>query len=214
MPANYAVAAQVVDVRNDTPRAGEAFLVDTNVWFWITYPRASLGNTPPRFYQTRDYPSYLQKALTAGATLHWTGLTLSELAHRIEKIEHEIWIATEQAAGRPTCAPKEFRHNFPAERARITLEIETAWKSVESLGSVLASPVLIDAASTTQALKEFKAAALDGYDLFLLQAARASGVMQIISDDGDFCCVAGIILFTSNYPVICAARAQGKLLVR
>src|SRR5262249_21440114 len=74
---------------------------------------------------------------------------------------------------------KEFRHNFPAERARIAREIETAWKSVESLGSVLAAPVLIDAASTTQALNEFKAAALDGYELFLLQAARDSGITQI-----------------------------------
>jgi hypothetical protein len=214
MPLNYVVRAQVVDLRRDNPKAEDSFLVDSNVWFWTTYPRASLGATPPKFYQTRDYPNYLQKALATSAKLHWCGLALSELAHRIEKVEHEIWNATEQAAGRPTCAPKEFRHNFAAERARITREIETTWKAVESLGSVLPAALLIDAAGTTQALNEFKAVALDGYDLFLLQAARASGVTQIISDDGDFCCVAGITLFTSNYPVVCAARAQGKLLVR
>jgi len=74
--------------------------------------------------------------------------------------------------------------------------------------------VVIDGARTARALSEFKSLAIDGYDLFLLQAARACGVTQIISDDGDFCIVPGVTLFTSNQTVIAAAGAQGKLVVR
>lgn len=214
MPLNYVVQAQVVDLRIDTPKPGESFLVDSNVWFWTTYPRATLGSRPPRAYQLRDYPTYLRNALSVGANLHWCGLALSELSHRIEKVEHEIWNATEQAAARPGCLPKEFRHNLPAERVRVAQEIEIAWKAVESLGSILPAPVLIDAANTTQALAELRTSPLDGYDIFFLQATRTCGVMQIISDDGDLCCVTALTLFTSNNSVLGAAQAQGKLLVR
>jgi hypothetical protein len=214
MPLNYVVQAQVVDLRTDTPQTGESFLVDTNAWFWTTYSNAGIGLPHFLRYKLSDYPGYLRKCVAASANLHWCGLTLAELAHQIEKIEYEIWNTAAQAGGRPTCKAKEFRHNYSAERARIVREIQSVWKAVESLGSVLPSPVIVDAANTASALAEFAIIALDGYDLFFLQAARAANVTQIISDDGDFCGIAGIILFTSNQNVLAAARAQGKLLVR
>jgi hypothetical protein len=43
---------------------------------------------------------------------------------------------------------------------------------------------------------------------------RAAGVAQILSDDGDFCGVAGVELFTANPHVLAAARAQGRLAAR
>jgi hypothetical protein len=39
-------------------------------------------------------------------------------------------------------------------------------------------------------------------------------VTQLISDDGDFGCVAGLTLFTANARVLTAARSQGRLLTR
>lgn len=213
MAINYAVAADVVDLRTDTPAAGDVFLVDTNVWFWTSYSRAGF-NLPHWLSQKLiDYPDYLQKCLNNGATLHWCGLTLCELAHLIEKTERDIWNDGETNAGRPTCKPKEYRHK-PAERARVIAELDVAWKAIESLGSVLPASVVVDGPNTAAALVDFKTVLLDGYDLFLLQAARASGVSQVISDDGDFCQIAGTVLFTSNPAVIGAARAQGRLIVR
>jgi hypothetical protein len=40
------------------------------------------------------------------------------------------------------------------------------------------------------------------------------GVVQVITDDGDFATVPGIQVFTANRNVISAARSQGKLLIR
>lgn len=213
MPVNYAVAADVVDLRGDTPTAKDVFLVDTNVWFWTSYSKAGLNL--PNWLRPKliDYPDYLQKCVSIGAKVHWCGLTLCELAHLIEKTERDIWNDGEAAAGRAQCKPKEYRHNA-AERAKVVAELVVAWKAVEAFGVSLPAPAVVDAANTAAALLEFKTMVLDGYDLFLLQAARSSGVSQIISDDGDFCQVAGIVLYTSNQGVIAAAQTQGKLIVR
>ena len=188
--------------------------MDTNAWLWTTYANATQRVRPERRQQLTAYTGYLQQCLQAGALCHWCGLTLSELAHQIESAEYDIWNTAEKAAGRAGGWPKEFRHNFPAERARVVQEIENAWQSVEALGTVLPVPLVVDHAATTNALAEFKTLAVDGYDLFFLQAARASGVTQIITDDGDFCGVPGITLSTSNRSVLTAAQVQGKLLVR
>jgi hypothetical protein len=43
---------------------------------------------------------------------------------------------------------------------------------------------------------------------------RSHGVVQVITDDGDFSTVPGIQVFTANRNVIQAARAQGRLITR
>lgn len=44
-----------------------------------------------------------------------------------------------------------------------------------------------------------------------LQTGPAAGNPHILTDDGDFCTLSGITLFTANRNVCEAARAQGKL---
>lgn len=213
MSVNYVVQAQVVDLRSDIPNPADRFLVDTNVWFWTVYTRLGLAPAAaqPRPNQLRDYPGYLKGALTVGADLRWSGLSFSELAHRIEKTEFDIYCKTVAGA---TPNTKEYRHNLAAERQRVMQEVETAWQAVESMGRPLEKPVLIDGAETAAALQELKARALDGYDVFALRAALATGITRILSDDGDFCVVPGITLFTANRTVLAAARIQGKLVER
>lgn len=40
------------------------------------------------------------------------------------------------------------------------------------------------------------------------------GVVQVITDGGDFAAVPGIRVFTANHNVIQAARTQGRLVTR
>jgi predicted nucleic acid-binding protein len=211
MAVNYAVQAQAVDLRTDAPKSADRFYVDTNVWFWTVYARLGLSPNPPNRNRVGVYPAYLKAALAIGADLRWSGLSLSELSHRIEKTEFEIHCQT--VAGAPP-NPKEYRHNLAAERHRVMQEVEAAWQAVESMGKPLDKPVTIDGTETAAALQELKARALDGYDVFALRAAIASGITQIISDDGDFCVVPGITLFTANRTVLAAAQAQGHLFAR
>jgi len=67
---------------------------------------------------------------------------------------------------------------------------------------------------TVGALAHLGTELVDGYDLFLRATMRSSGIVQILTDDGDFCTVPGIQILTANANVIAAAAAQGHLLVR
>ena len=209
MPINYTVRADVIDIRADGPQPTDEFLVDTNVWYWLVYTRAAMGVNPPRTRQLTDYPNYINQALSNASRMRCCGLTLAEIVHLVEKTEREIYGAS---SGFNASKTKEFRHNFPAERANVASEVRSAWAQICALASSMDATV--NDAMTSAAVLRFQAEALDGYDLFLLEAMSASGVVQVITDDGDFCGVAGIQLFTSNQAVLAAAQAQGRLIVR
>lgn len=209
MSITYAVKAEVVDIRHDTPQANDAFLVDTNVWYWMTYSRASQADHPPGQSRIVNYPNYVNAALSAGASLHWCGLSLAELAHIIEKTEREIFART---TGFDKSRNKEFRHNHPGPRSNVVVEVGTAWEQVRTM----ATPVdlLVDEAAASAVLTRFQTEPVDGYDLFMLEAISRTGILQVITDDGDFCTVSGIKVFTCNTNVINTAEARGKLVTR
>lgn len=203
MPVNYTVQADVVDITVDTPKTADMFLVDTNVWYWMTYPKAT--SYVPN--QLSEYPGYLNKALSVSAKIHHSGLSLAELAHLIEKTEREIY---EKSTG--TIKTKEYRHNLPSERSRVASEIQAAWGQVTSLAGPIS--ITIDPQTTTAALNRCQSEKVDGYDLFILESMKNHSVVQVITDDGDFATVPGIQVFTANRTVLNAARNQGKLQTR
>jgi len=204
----YSVRADVVDIRTDLPRHDDTLLVDTNVWYWVTYSRASQASRSPSRYQVRDYPLYVKNAMAAGARVCCCCLSFAELAYLIENTERDI---KSVMSGSPI-EPKVFRHNHPLDRQRVVSEISAAWAQVRSMSSsveAVVNPGLIDAAIT-----RLKTDAMDGYDILMLEAARADGTCQVLTDDGDFATVSGIRVHTSNRNVIHAARDAGKLIVR
>lgn len=203
MAVNYTVNAEVIDLRNDSPTTGDIFLVDTNVWYWITYPPASASAAS---YQSTHYPAYIASAVSIGSSLHYCGLTLAELASLIERSELRL------SAYDPS-KPKEYRHNYAAERRNVVREVETAWRQITTdyAGQL---DLVIDASTSSAAFNRFQTQLLDGYDLFLLETMRQQAVSKIITDDGDYVTVTGIQVFTANHNVITAARNQGKLVTR
>jgi predicted nucleic acid-binding protein len=208
MAINYRIQAQIVDIKIDVPHAEDIFMVDTNVWYWHTYTNASVSASP---YQIDNYPDYLIQAILANSILTYTGLILSELSHLIEQTERNLFVNS-QNLDRTRFKPKEYRHNYPSERKKVIKEIETAWSQVTSTSAPI--DVTINEVVTNSALSRFQSQALDGYDLFMLEAMKKEGITQIITDDGDFVTVPGIIVFTANDNVIRAAKAQGKLVMR
>lgn len=205
MPINYNVRAEVIDLRSDTPQDDDMFLVDTNIWFWLTYTQASASAAP---YQIRDYPTYIAKALTTKCLLSYCGLSLSELAHNIEQTERKIF----NSRSSTNLKSKEYRHNYPTQRANIVSEIEIAWDQVTLIAA--STDITVNEALTNAALNRFKTQILDGYDLMILEAMDKAGINQVITDDGDYVTVPGIKVFTANKNAIAAARNQGKLITR
>jgi len=202
------VRAQIVDIRADTPKDTDRFLVDTNAWYWLFYPRASQTPSAPQSYQLADYPAYLKKARGNSAALHCYALTFSELAHNIEKAEREIY---ESQTGY-SIRPKEFRHDYTSQRRKITALITDAWTDVMSVSNLL--DMELGTAFMQSALSLFPSVGLDGYDLFMAESALKTGVTQIITDDGDYATVPGLTIFTANLRVIQEATKVGKLITR
>ncbi len=61
MTVNYTVKADVIDIMTDSPQKGDIFLVDTNIWYWLTYPQASSSLTA---YQS-TYSNYITDTFTS-----------------------------------------------------------------------------------------------------------------------------------------------------
>src|SRR5947209_5121126 len=82
-----------------------------------------------------------------------------------------------------------------------------AWAKIkrQSLPLVLT----LDDPSTDAALVRFATQPVDGLDLFLLEGMFAASVKQVLTDDGDYCTVPGLQVFTANQRVVAAARAAG-----
>lgn len=201
------VRAQVVDIRADTPKDSDRFLVDTNVWYWLYYPQAS---RTANSYQVSNYPAYIKKAISAKSALNCCALNFAELAHNIEKAEREIYGAS---IGQQI-KPKVFRHDacFSSQYARIVTLITDTWDDICNVSILL--DMTLDSAFMQSATALFPSVGLDGYDLFMAEAGLHSGISQIITDDGDFATIPGITLFTANQRVIQDAKAAKKLLVR
>lgn len=207
MAVVYDIQADIVDIRFDKPKHQDTFLVDTNVWYWLTYSQASVT---AKSSQVRDYPNYFKKLRSVSSTLHCCTISLAELAHIIENSEYEIFCDAHKKNPK-TYPKKEFRHSSAVCRHDVTQEIESAWMQVQQFSACL--PLTIDEAAVSTFLVDLKSHKLDGYDLFYLDVIRKND-LQILTDDGDFATVPGITVFTANLAVIDAARVCGKLRMR
>ena len=200
------IQADIIDIKTDTPQQSDIFFVDTNIWFWQTYTNAAF--TAKR-YQITDYPNYINKTRQNGATLTYSGLTLAELAHIIEKTEYDIYV---QSNG--YLHFKKYRHDYPTERANVVAEVQFTWRRIKKIAIPI--DLTVDDATTDAAINRFTTQAVDGYDLLMLEAISKAGAetVKIITDDMDYSVVPGIEVFTSNKYVIQDAAMQKKLVRR
>jgi hypothetical protein len=199
------VHAEVVDIRGHTPHSDDVFLVDTNVWKWIAYTKASA--TWPPLAKAVDYPEFIRKARAAGSTLLHCGLSLSELANIIERYEFSQY-ATKKGITPSDNERKTFRRD-PWHRGAVTGEIDAAWGQVQGLSTL--APLVVDHEVTGSCLKYLTSCVVDAYDGFLVEAANRNGGAALLTDDSDLCSVPGVRIFTANYHVVKSAKAVGKL---
>jgi hypothetical protein len=203
------VRATVVDLQADCPQPSDRFLIDTNVWVWLTYTRSQNTSKPPKNYQVTAYPKYIQTVLNAKSQLFWSGLSIAELTSFIERSEYDIFCQSQTAPP----SRKEYRHGLQRERNhRVIPETEAAWNLVKSYGQCLENQVT---QSTTEAIiNNLADGELDGYDSLIINSLDHSNINQVITDDIDFVTATDIVVFTANRNAIAAARSQNRLLKR
>ncbi len=133
-----------------------------------------------------------------------------ELVHSVERSERKISI--QQGTINQNVKPKEYRHNYPQERANVISEIQLVCSQVELIATEV--KILVDNQITHSALNRLQTQLLDGYDLLIVEAMKLANINSIITDDGDYITVPNIQVFTANNSVINTAQNQGKLIVR
>lgn len=202
----FKVNATVVDLRKDTPKVTDNFFIDTNVWYWLGYPK----DPDARRYQITNYPSYVNTAFNVGCKLYKCTLSFSELAHSIERCELKLFNKTNN----PAVSLKDFRHNYPQQRVIVLNEIINTWDLAEGMTTGNTIEVNVTDNLVNDSLTRLKNQALDGYDAFMIEAMFASGITQVITDDRDFGQVSGITVFTANTTLITEATAQNRLIQR
>jgi len=76
--------------------------------------------------------------------------------------------------------------------------------------------LMVDERLAETAANHFQSVALDGYDLFLLEAIRQTGIrpVQVLTDDMDYATVPNILVFTGNGLAVQCAAEQGQLMSR
>lgn len=198
----------VFDISKDAPLTSDCFLIDTNVFLWLTYSRLSLLEKKYRQYQIDSYPVYLEKAIGAGSQLRYSRLSFGEVSHFIEKCEHEIFCLNSDK----NVYFKSFRTNYPTERVRVVKEIKNSFNIIKDVSDGIIEE--LDDSILTLMENDLDNNYLDGTDSFLANFAKRNGIDKIISDDGDFATIEDVYLFTANARVIREARKQGKLLSR
>lgn len=204
MAINYKIRSSIVDINNDTPKDTDSFLIDSNVWFWQTYPSASFATNRPLPYQIQDYPAYLKKCLDNNAKLFHCIVSLNEVSGLIEKTEHSFYFD-----GGGNMKPKEYRHNNSNERTRIVSEIQSSWGQVNNISKPL--KLTIDGNTADVVLTSIGRAPLDCSDGLIAEFMKENQIDNIITDDSDFACTPGIKVFTANKNVLIAAKKLSKL---
>ena len=145
--------------------------------------------------------------------MFYCGVNISELAHIIEKTLFDFFVDTRKKDKKyyPSNI-KKYRHNYPQERKKVIRRIQSACHNIEKIANLV--EVTLNYHTTRSLITQIQDSSIDGYDAYILEAMINSGINQIITDDGDFATVAGIIVFTANDGVITAAKSQGKFITR
>ncbi|MGO4520379.1 hypothetical protein AB4076_07120 [Dyella sp. 2RAF44] len=200
--ANRPVRARVYDIRDANITLPPEVLVDTNAWLCTQYSRFSLPSVRP---ETPDYSDFIARCLNENCVLRRSSFTLPEMSHIIEK--EEVGFSNANSGRR--ISVKDSRYDIRLRR-KVLVEIVTTWRGVESASQ--ASPGLnITAGTPTVMLRDIGQYKLDGYDLFLLQEARATGTLAVLTHDFDYLSVPDLCVFTANAAGIDAARQAGRL---
>jgi hypothetical protein len=199
--------ATVVNLATDTPRAGDVFLLDTNVLYWVCYSKAlDFAQAQRQDHKATTYSRYLNRALVAGTKFTKCVASLAELAHVIERDECAIF---SQRVG-TEIRLKDYRYDS-GERGHVVEEIQTAWAVAEAITDRRSLPISAEVEPLRAILS---VAIVDGYDLLIYHAALGAGIRQILTDDVDYGEFPDVQIFTANLKLINIAREQGKLVAR
>lgn len=200
----------VIDLDSiDCDKTNLKFYVDTNIWYKITNINASAKDIDVH------YVELISKLVNnPNAVLYRSKLSYSEIANSIDlnafkdyekhnkeevkKIEH--W------------SRKAFRH-ISSEREKVVGQIVSSIKQIESLTNDISNEYteVLNYIKESSFESMIKTTLLDPTDMFMVDFMNQNGVLNVITDDGDYVTARDINVFTLNKKAISEAEKNGLL---
>lgn len=179
--------------KNVIPDPQDKYFLDTNVWYWFTYCGSKVFSekNQPAPYQLRYYPAFVEKIQDEGAKIYHCPLIYTELANVIEHTEYKEYLDKSQSE----ITKKQYRE-IKEEREKVIREINTAWRTINSMSECLELNLNKD---TIQATHTYLASSqLDAYDAIFLHFMKSHDLKMLVSDDRDLASAQIEQLFTAN----------------
>ncbi|MDT2816270.1 hypothetical protein P7H55_00170 [Vagococcus lutrae] len=190
----------IFNIENCTISKGDVFLVDTNIWFWLTYQNASSarGYKPEK---VQKYTTFMNEVMNQGAKLHASLITYTEIMNIVERTEFDVFNNIQQQENKKKIPKKEFRRNSRL-RKDTTLIIKNVIEQIDSLTESKDFVQILDYIDIKKLSIGLENSVLDPSDIVNGYLAKENNVINIISDDSDFYSLEGINLYTANPEVI------------
>lgn len=83
------MAANIVNIKNYTPKSSDVFFFDNNIWMFLFCP---IGDYNQK--RQKVYSSFLQSIQTSRGTIFISSLVLSEFTNRYLRMDFELWKKT------------------------------------------------------------------------------------------------------------------------
>lgn len=193
---------KVFDIRNCRIPYDVPYYLDTNIWYWLTYPRVTFRNAI-QLQKATDYTSFISNLQMKNVELCSTIFTYSELINIVERNEFDLVKTQYQNK-------KHFRKD--SDKRRDTVEIiANVLEQVDEFSTPDKVVQILDYIKAETLIQGLNSTLLDGNDLIVGMLTKENEIVNIISDDSDFGTLDGINLFTLNEEVIESAKEQGKL---
>lgn len=179
--------------------------LDTNIWYWLTYPGAQEED------QQSSYASFVFNIYkNTEINLLRSRLIYGELANIIERDKFKKY--RENNSSRRHMTTKEFR-KLQSKREDVVDNVEASLKFMDRITVPDKEFIeVLDYISGDQFVKTLRTTTLDGTDALMANFISQNNVKNIVTDDRDFLTVSGINVFTYNRRALAEAKDHNKLL--
>lgn len=167
----------------------EKILIDTNIWYWMTYPNASQerGFNEEKVNQ---YVDFINKVKDTNK-LYVSVINYSELINIVERNEYNLYKKVNSLSN---LSRKNFRR-LETEKERVQRMIFNMLEQIKKTCSADFIQIL-DYIEIEKLKQEMISTYLDANDAINLLLARENEILNVLSDDTDFKDASHINLYT------------------
>lgn len=199
------IKANIHDLNNVENYDNKPFLVDTNIWLWLTYTKIMPTRSDLR-NKVIQYTDKIIEMQLNGAVLVYSALTFSEIATSIEKQEMAEHIEGQNPdfnlneSKSKFFKVKKILRNDSALRNKVAMEVKSSLTQLTDVADRQADDNLTKF-DFTKFADDLKETTLDGTDILLNNIGAQEG-LNVITDDRDYGSVNGLNVFTLNKDLI------------